>query len=149
MPPNSGPGISMDAFRDASMEFDSAYGLLAKSCGLSETEYWALVLIHQGVVTQREISEQLCLSRQTLNSAFKLLIQKGLVRLEPFEHDQRSKRALLTEQGTQFVETTIARTRQLEEQAWKTLTEQEQAALIRLTRQFSAALRQSLQSQNK
>ena len=131
------------------MEFDFVYGMLAKACGLSGTEYWALILIREGVETQREISEKLSLSRQTLNSAFKLLIRKGLVRLEHFERDQRCKRAVLTEEGNRFVDTTIARTRRLEEQAWQTMTEGEQAALIRLTHQFSTALRQSLQAQNK
>ena len=134
----------LETFRDASMEFDHVYGLLAKSCGLSETEYWALVLIHEGVETQREISEQLSLSRQTLNSAFKLLVKKGLIRLEPFENDQRSKRALLTEKGRNFVGTTIAWTRHMEEQAWRTLNKAEQTDLIRLIRQFSDALRQAL-----
>lgn len=131
------------------MEFDAVYGSLAKFCGLSEPEYWALICIHEGVETQREISEQLSLSRQTLNSAFKQLIKKGLVRLEPFEHDQRSKRALLTDEGRRFVETTIARTRRLEERAWQSLAGEEQAALIRLTHRFSTALRQALQAQKK
>ena len=142
------PEARLETFRDVSMEFDHVYGLLAKSCGLSETEYWALILIHEGVETQREISEQLSLSRQTLNSAFKQLIRKGLIRLAPFEHDQRSKRALLTPEGQRFVETTIAQSRYLEEQAWKTLTREEQADLIRLTHQFSTALRRVLKSQN-
>lgn len=142
------PDARLESFREVSMEFDAVYGMLAKSCGLSGTEYWALILIHEGVETQREISEQLSLSRQTLNSAFRLLVRKGLIRLEPFAHDQRSKRALLTQEGRRFVETTIARTRQVEEQAWQTLTGAEQADLIRLTRQFSAALRQSLNSPN-
>ncbi len=145
MPPDKRQIPHLDAFRDASMEFDSVYGLLAKSCGLSGTEYWALVLIHEGVATQREISEQLCLSRQTLNSAFKLLVRKGLVKLEPFENDQRSKRASLTDAGTRFVETYIVQTRALEEQAWQTLDEEEQIALPHLLRKFSAALRRSLQ----
>lgn len=147
----TGPALDtrLESFRNVSMEFDFVYGMLAKACGLSGTEYWALILIREGVETQREISEKLSLSRQTLNSAFKLLIRKGLVRLEHFERDQRSKRAVLTEEGNRFVDTTIARTRRLEEQAWQTMTEGEQAALIRLTHQFSTALRQSLQAQNK
>ena len=147
----TGPALDtrLESFRNVSMEFDFVYGMLAKACGLSGTEYWALILICEGVGTQREISEKLSLSRQTLNSAFKLLIRKGLVRLEHFERDQRSKRAVLTEEGNRFVDTTIARTRRLEEQAWQTMTEGEQAALIRLTHQFSTALRQSLQAQNK
>ncbi len=91
------------------MEFDAVYGMLAKSCGLSEPEFWSLILIHEGVETQREISAQLSLSRQTLNSAFKQLVRKGLIRLSPLEHDQRSKRALLTQEGRRFVESTIAR----------------------------------------
>ena len=41
----------LDAFRDAAMEFDAVYGLLAKSCGLSDPEYWSLVLIKEGIVT--------------------------------------------------------------------------------------------------
>ena len=147
--PNGEPDARLESFRDASMEFDAVYGMLAKSCGLSGTEYWALILIHEGVETQREISEQLSLSRQTLNSAFKQLIRKGLIRLAPFEHDQRSKRALITPEGRRFVESTIARTRRVEEQAWKTLTVEEQATLIRLTRQFSTALRQALEDKDK
>ena len=142
------PDTRLESFRDVSMEFDAVYGMLAKSCGLSGTEYWALILIHEGVETQREISEQLSLSRQTLNSAFKQLIRKGLIQLSPLEHDQRSKRALLTQEGRRFVESTIARTRRMEEQAWQTLTRAEQADLIRLTRQFSSALRQSLNRPN-
>ena len=141
MPADAASGTRLDAFREASMEFDSVYGQLAKSCGLSGTEYWALSLIHQGVETQREISQQLSLSRQTLNSAFKLLI-----RLEPSKRDQRSKRAILTQEGHRFVEENILRVGRLEEEAWKTLTEEEQTMLVRLTRQFSAALLRSLRA---
>ena len=146
MPADAASGTRLDAFREASMEFDSVYGQLAKSCGLSGTEYWALSLIHQGGETQREISQQLSLSRQTLNSAFKLLIRKGLIRLEPSKRDQRSKRAILTQEGHRFVEENILRVGRLEEEAWKTLTEEEQTMLVRLTRQFSAALLRSLRA---
>ena len=55
MRPSPDPDTRLSSFRDASMEFDSVYGLLARSCGLSGTEYWALVLIREGVVTQRAI----------------------------------------------------------------------------------------------
>ena len=140
------PDIRLETFREVSMEFDAVYGMLAKSCGLSGTEYWALILIYEGVETQREISEQLSLSRQTLNSAFKLLIRKGLIRLEPSKRDQRSKRAILTQEGHRFVEENILRVGRLEEEAWKTLTEEEQTMLVRLTRQFSAALLRSLRA---
>lgn len=74
---------TLAAFREATMELDNLYSRFPKSCGLSEAEYWSLLLIYEGIVTQSRISEQLFLSRQTLNSAFKQLQKKGLIRLEP------------------------------------------------------------------
>lgn len=133
----------LDAFRDAAMEFDAVYGLLAKSCGLSDPEYWSLVLI----VTQKEISDQLCLNRQTLNSAFKLLIKKGLIRLEPFQDNQRSKRAILTETGQHFVDETVSKMERLEARAWETLTPEDQESITQLTLRFSAALKQALEEE--
>ena len=94
---------TLQAFRDATMELDNVYSMFAKACGLSDAEYWSLVLIHEGVETQAQISGQLYLSRQTLNSAFKQLVRKGLVRLEPYEDNQRAKRASLTEAGRRVV----------------------------------------------
>lgn len=139
---------SLEAFRDASMEFDHVYDLLAKSSGLSYPEFWSLVLIHDGVLTQREISDQLSIGPQTLNSAFKLLVKKGFIRLEPFERDQRSKRALLTRQGERYITDRILPALRLEEQAWLTLTEEEQAALPRMTHKFSTTLRQALEGRD-
>ena len=145
---SGGRGTSLEAFRDASMEFDHVYDLLAKSSGLSYPEFWSLVLIRDGVMTQREISDQLSIGPQTLNSAFKLLVKKGFIRLEPLEHDQRSKRALLTRQGERYITERILPALRLEEQAWLTLTEEEQAALPRITHKLSTALRQALEGRN-
>ena len=145
---SGGRATSLEAFRDASMEFDHVYDLLAKSSGLSYPEFWSLVLIRDGVMTQREISDQLSIGPQTLNSAFKLLVKKGFIRLEPLEHDQRSKRALLIRQGERYITERILPALRLEEQAWLTLTEEEQAALPRMTHKFSTALRQALEGRN-
>ena len=89
----------LEDFWEAGKELDAASVLLAKSCGLSEPEYWSMVFVADGVATQREICALLSLSRQTINSAFKLLVAKGLIQLEPLEQDQRSKRASLTPKG--------------------------------------------------
>ena len=147
MPPLPKQDPRLDAFRDAAMEFDAVYGLLAKSCGLSDPEYWSLVLIKEGIVTQKEISDQLCLNRQTLNSAFKLLIKKGLIRLEPFQDNQRSKRAILTETGQHFVDETVSKMERMEAQAWETLTPEEQESITQLTLRFRAALKRALEEE--
>ena len=128
------------------MELDNIYSLFSKSCGLSDAEYWSLLLIYEGAATQSQISDQLFLSRQTLNSAFKQLRKKGLVRLEPYEENQRSKRAFLTDAGMVFVEKYVVQMHQVEEKAWGQMDEAEQAMLTTLTRKFSSLIQQELKS---
>ena len=136
---------SLAAFREETWELDDVYTLFPKSCGLSEVEYWSLLLIYEGAATQSQISEQLFVSRQTLNSAFKQLRKKGLIRLEPYEENQRSKRSLLTEEGRAFVEAHIMRMHRIEENAWKKLSSDEHNALISLTKKISCLIRSEME----
>ena len=139
---------TMAAFREATMELDNLYSRFPKSCGLSEAEYWSLLLIYEGIVTQSRISEQLFLSRQTLNSAFKQLQKKGLIRLEPYQDNLRSKRAFLTEAGKAFVEENVLRMHRVEERAWQHMSQEDQAVLTALTRKFSSCIRKELDDSN-
>lgn len=132
-------------FREATMELDNIYSMFPKSCGLSEAEYWSLLLIYEGVVTQSQISERLFLSRQTLNSAFKQLRKKGLVILEPYEENQRSKQAFLTDAGKAYVEEYVLQMHRIEENAWKQMSEEEQMLLTETTRKFSDLIRKELE----
>ena len=88
-----------------------------------------------------QISEQLSLSRQTLNSAFKQLIKKGFVRLIPYEHNQRTKQAVLTESGEKYVEEHILTLHQMEEQAWRQMTSEERRMLVESSRKFTNLLK--------
>lgn len=135
------------AFREVLMEFDAVYAKFAKNCGLSETEYWSLLLISEGVITQSEISEKLSLSRQTLNSAFRQLIKKGLLHLETLENNQRVKKAILTMEGQEIVNKNIVKMRRLEEKAWKSMTEEEREALIGLIRKYSSLVEDALEKE--
>ena len=137
---------TLASFREATMELDNVYSLFSKACGLSEAEYWSLLLIYEGAATQSQISDQLFLSRKTLNSAFKQLQKKGLVRLEPYEDNQRSKQAFLTDTGRPFVEKHVVQMHRVEEKAWRRMDEEEQAMLTKLTRKFSGLIQQELKS---
>ena len=132
---------TLTAFREATMELDKVYSLFSKSCGLSDAEYWSLLLIYEGAATQSQISDQLFLSRQTLNSAFKQLRRKGLIQLVPYEENQRSKQAFLTDEGRAFVERHVVQMHQIEERAWQQMDEEERATLTRLTQRFSHLIR--------
>ena len=98
-------------------------------------------LIYEGYETQSQISEQLSLSRQTLNSAFKQLIKKGFVRLIPYEHNQRTKQAVLTESGENYVEEHILTLHRMEEQAWRQMTSEERQMLVEGSRKFTNLLK--------
>ena len=136
---------SLKLFRETTMELDKIYSLFSKSCGLSEPEYWSLLLIYEGVVTQSKISEKLSLSRQTLNSAFKQLIKKGLVYLKPYENDQRTKEAILTDKGIDFVEKNLIFMHSTEELAWQKMTREEQNTLAELSGKFRDLLKEVLE----
>lgn len=139
-------GDTLRDFRETTMELDNLYSAFPKFCKLSEPEYWSLLLIYEGVVTQSKISEQLFLSRQTLNSAFRQLVKKGLIVLEPYENNQRTKRAILTQEGRSLVEKQVVQMHQIEEQAWKKLDETERETLARLTRKYADVLSETLQA---
>ena len=145
MKQNSEIQTTLAAFREATWELDNTYTLFPKSCGLSEVEYWSLLLIYEGVATQSQVSERLFASRQTLNSAFKQLRKKGLIRLEPYEENQRSKQSFLTDIGRAFVEEHIMRMHRIEENAWKKLSSDEHNALIRLTKKISSLIQNEME----
>lgn len=132
-------------FRETTRELDNLYSVFPKSFGLSEPEYWSLLLIYEGVVTQSRISRQLFLSRQTLNSAFKQLVKKQLIVLETFEDNQRTKRAVLTAKGSELAEKLAVRMHQAEKKAWENLEKEEQELLTRLTRKYADALGETIQ----
>ena len=77
-------------------------------------------------------------------SAFKQLVKKELITLEPYEDNQRSKKASLTSEGRRIVEEQVAYMHQKEEQAWGKLSEEEREQLARLTRKFTDALRETI-----
>ncbi|HIX15930.1 MAG TPA: winged helix DNA-binding protein [Candidatus Hungatella pullicola] len=144
MDKNSETPKTLTAFREATMELDNLYSLFPKFCGLSEAEYWSLLFIYEGIVTQSQISDQLFLSRQTLNSAFKQLRKKGLIRLEPYEDNQRSKQAFLTDTGKPFVEKNVLQMHRIEERAWRQMSGEEQEALTKLTKKFCGLIQKEL-----
>lgn len=104
-----------------------------------------MLLIYEGVATQSQISERLFVSRQTLNSAFKQLRKKGLIYLEPYEENLRSKQSSLTEKGKRFVDEHIMRMHRIEENAWKKLSSDEHDTLITLTKKISCLIQSEME----
>lgn len=136
MPENAKAYHELKIFRETLNDLEGIYNQFSKQANLSDAEFWSLILICEGTTTQKEISNQLALSRQTVNSAFKLLVKKGWVTLEPLEHDLRTKQATLTTAGKKFADQCVQHVHQVEEHAWLGLAKSEREQLIKLTRKY-------------
>ena len=140
---------TIDEYREAYKHFNKIISSMAKVCELSDTEYWAMELLREGVTTQQEICEQLFISKQTINSAFKKLVKKGFVKLEPMEDNLRKKKITFTEKGTEFAEKYIDPMIEMEERTWYEMKEDERKLLISLTRKYSAITEKALAEYEK
>lgn len=60
------------------------YHRLARACGLPDCAFWLLYTLRseEAPLTQTQLSEQLSLPKQTVNSALKKLVEEGVLRLE-------------------------------------------------------------------
>lgn len=139
----------LKVFRETYKDLEGIYDIFPKLCGLSGTEYWALSMINEGVTTQYGICQRLTLSRQTVNSAFRQLRKKGLIRLEAMDDNLRVKQVYLTESGKALIEKEISHMHELEGEVWQMLEEDEKEELIRLLCKYKTLLSQKLKDYQK
>lgn len=136
---------SIEAYWETYKDLDRIYSRFAKECGLSDGEYWALVMIREGCTTQTQIREEFSLNKQTIHSAIKQLVKKGLIRLETKEDNQREKKILLTKEGEDFIRNHIDGMIQLEKKAWDMMRNEEQEQLIALSQRYNDLLESELE----
>lgn len=131
-------------FQKTIMKLRQIYSVLPTMCGVSKAEYWSLILVQAGFLTQRQIGKQLSISPQTLCSAFKQLQEKNLVHLYSSQENQRIKQIVLTLEGIQFVKNKLDPVQQVERGAWESLADDEKALLIRLLHKYIDLLENEL-----
>lgn len=87
------------------------YHRLARACGLPDCAFWLLYTLRseEAPLTQTQLSEQLSLPKQTVNSALKKLVEEGVLRLEAADGNLKNKRVCLTEAGEAFLRRTVDR----------------------------------------
>lgn len=103
------------------------YHRLARACGLPDCAFWLLYTLRseEAPLTQTQLSEQLSLPKQTVNSALKKLVEEGVLRLEAADGNLKNKRVCLTEAGEAFLRRTVDRVFGVESAAAARLTEEE------------------------
>lgn len=137
---------SIESYWETYKDLDRIYSRFAKECGLSDGEYWALVMIREGCSTQAEIREEFSLNKQTIHSAIKQLIKKGFIRLETRENNQREKKILLTKEGEDFVRDHIDGMVRLEKKAWDKMKAAEQEQLTIISQKYNDLLESELEA---
>lgn len=141
------PKKAISEFYQCIKKNDDLYRSFQKYSGLSDAEYWCLSAVRSGECSyQHEISEYMFLSRQTIHSALKHLIQKGLICLITPEENQRIKEIVFTEKGEAFAEKYLDIMIQAEENAWFSLTPKEQDSLVHIINKLNKHLETELQN---
>lgn len=127
-------------------EIDKLYHTYARGCGLSDCAYWMLYDLERagGTLPLSQFSTSWSYSKQTINSAFKVLQERGLVELSFIEGSRKSKQAALTSEGRAFSAERIVPAIEAEERAFAALNPGEQAELVRLVRRYVDALEQQI-----
>lgn len=127
-------------------EVDKLYHSYARGCGLSDCAYWMLYDLERagGSLPLGRLSSSWSYSKQTINSALKMLQERGLVALSFVEGSRKSKCASLTDSGRAFSAKRIVPAIEAERRAFDSLAPDEQADLIRLVRCYADALEQQI-----
>ena len=120
------------------------YHRLARACGLPDCAFWLLYTLRseEAPLTQTQLSEQLSLPKQTVNSALKNLEGAGYLRLESPPDNRKSKEIRLTPSGEELMRRTVDPVFAMEERAFRRLTEEEREAILRLGRRNLDLLRE-------
>lgn len=126
-------------------EADSLFNSIMESSGLSASEHMTIFCLSQGIDTQSAICKRLYVPKQTIHSVIKKLEQQGLVTLCPNPNDNKSKRITLTDAGYNVYKEKVAPVEDVEEEAFKMLSEQEQQTYVELSKKYNSLLREKTQ----
>ena len=136
---------SLETYCRAWREYDKIWLSFVKACHISPAEFDVLIALCNGYSTQTDICEFLLMQKQTVNSAVKKLVNRGLVRLEMLEEDHRNKKIIATEAGQKFIEERINLFCEAGENAWNALLPEEHSAIIAISEKYNQLLAKELQ----
>lgn len=124
-------------------EMGKLYHRLARYYGLSDCAFWILYTLREEErpLTQAQLSGELSLPKQTVNSALKSLAAAGYVQLED-AGSAKKKRLHLTEQGEVFLRQSVDQVLQMERDATARFTAEERDTILTLGQRHLDAFRE-------
>lgn len=128
-------------------EVDAIYYKIATSFKLSESAFWILYMLADTgqECSQQEISKQLSISKQTVNSAIQSLVQKGYIFLECSSIPSRMKNVRMTDRGKRFIRQHITPLQNAEREAFLKMKNLEQEQYVSLAQTYTFNLQTEIE----
>lgn len=145
--------MSRDIFHELANEYcrtwrevNDAYEKSARIVGMSYSSMLTLNVIfyNPGTCTQKLISEESFLPKQTVNAIITGFWKQGLVEMSELKTDRRTKIIHLTEQGQALAEKIIPKIKSAESGAMKKLTKEQRIALLENAKLYAACFQDSM-----
>ena len=145
--------MNRDIFRDPTIEYcrtwrevTNTYEMCAKAVGMSYSSMFTLNLIfdNPGTCTQKIISEETFLPKQTVNAIITGFLKQGLIKLSELETDRRTKVIRLTKQGRELAEKIVPLIKSAESEAMGKLDETQRTDLIENAKRYAHHFRDSM-----
>lgn len=122
--------------------YDDCYAGAARKSRLPELSLWILYTLRDiPDCTQKDLTDTLLRSKQSIQSALRRLLDEGLVTLETDKRDHRCKRIQLTEKGQEVCSRTADRVIHAERRAFAKFTDAERAEFLERFEQLRDAVR--------
>ncbi len=104
------------------------------------------VLVTEPNLSQREISDNYQIPRQTVNNAIQALKKDGYIELQQDKRDKRWKKIIFTEQGRTFAQNAVSPLLELDQKIAEHMGKERYDLLIALLKEYGDALEQETQN---
>lgn len=109
---------------------NALYAKAASVIGVGYTEMMVLyALVTEGEITQKQISENFGMQKQTVNGMVKELIKKGYLRLDASLKDKREKIIIFTDEGRDYADKIVGPVLKAEDKIYDLIGEDKIKAL--------------------
>lgn len=136
----------LKAFNKIYKEMDVVYHNYAKSCGLSDMAYWILYSMaeREEYFTQRDFCNDWFFAPQTVNSALKDLVKKGIICLESTAKNKKNKLIKPTEYGKEFIVDVIMPLIKAECESFENMSKEECTSMLYTTKKYITDLKSNV-----
>lgn len=127
-------------------ETNALYSKIASDLDLPESSFYILytLLDMPEGCSQRDLCAALCLTKSTINSAVKVILQRGFVSLQRAPDSKRKKTVCLSEMGADFMVHNILPLRKAERNACLRLRYNERGNLLKMSQKYIENLQTEL-----